>query len=162
MTRGFDGRTMKAAILAGLVAATTVEVYLFAVGLASWPGTYQWIASALWGPAAFTAASYAWLGVVLHLGVSLGWAFAWAAAAHVWPRLLARPLVGGAGYGVLVFAVMQGVAALAGVWSAPAPLALLHYVVDHALFFGLPVATVHAWALDRRPLARTAMAGIAS
>lgn len=162
MTRGFDGRTMKAAILAGLAAAATVEVYLFALGLASWPGTYQWIASALWGPAAFAAASYAWIGVAMHLGVSLGWAVVWAAAAHASPRLRARPLAWGAGFGVLVFAVMQGVAAVTGVWSAPTPLVLFHYVVDHVFFFGVPVATVHAWALDRRAFGRPALAGLAS
>lgn len=162
MTRGIDGRAMKAAIVAGLVAAATVEVYLFAVGLASWPGTYQWIASALWGPEAFTAASYAWIGVAMHLVVSLGWAVVWAAAAHAWPRLAARPLAWGLGYGVVVFAAMQGVAALTGVWSAPTPLALFHYLVDHAFFFGVPVAMVHARALDRRPLARTAFGALAS
>jgi hypothetical protein len=34
-----DGRRLGAALLAGAVGAVTVEVYLFAVGLASWPGT---------------------------------------------------------------------------------------------------------------------------
>jgi hypothetical protein len=145
MARGIDGRTVRAALFAGLVGAVTVEAYLFAVGLASWPGTYQWIASALRGPEAFTGAGFAWLGLGMHVGVSLGWAVAWALASVTWPRLLGRPLVWGAAYGVVVFVAMQGVTALAGIWAAPAPRVLFHYVVDHAVFFGLPVAGVYGW-----------------
>jgi hypothetical protein len=149
MTREIDVRLLGAVLVAGVVGAVTVEAYLFAIGLAHWPGTYQWIASALWGRAAFAASGFAWLGVVLHVAVSLGWALAWAGAGARWPRLLARPLAWGLGYGVVVFGVMQGVAALAGIWAAPTPGVLLHYVVDHALFFGVPVAVAYGWAADR-------------
>jgi hypothetical protein len=158
MTRGIDGWTLKAATLAGLVGGVAVEAYLFAVGLANWPGTYQWIASALLGPEAFTSVDWAWVGVAMHVAVSLGWALAWAFVGNSWPRVLARPIAGGLGFGVVVFAAMQVVAAVAGIWTAPTPVTLFHYVVDHAFFFGVPVAGVYGWVLGRRPFARPLLA----
>jgi hypothetical protein len=149
MARGPEFHSTSAVLLAGLAAATTVEAYLFAVGLATWPGTYQWIASALWGREAYTAPSFAWAGVAMHVAVSLAWALAWAAAATRWPHLLARPLAWGLGYGMLVFVVMQGMAFLAGIWATPTRPVLFHYVVDHAVFFGVPVAVVYGWATGR-------------
>jgi hypothetical protein len=147
-----DDRAILGALAAGLVGAATVEAYLFAVGLASWPGTYQWIASGLVGAEAFASLGFAWLGLAVHVGVSLGWAVGWALAAR-WPRLSARPVLAGLGYGAAVFVVMQGVAALAGIWAAPTPAVLLHYLVDHTLFFGVPVVMVFARLAGPRPRA---------
>jgi hypothetical protein len=136
------GRGVRAALAAGLVGAVTVEVYLFAVGLASWPGTYQWIASALAGKAAYASMAYAWLGVAIHVGVSVGWALGWAFVGRAWPRLHARPVGWGLAYGLVVLAAMQGVAAASGIWAPPTLTQLAHYVLDHALFFGAPLAIV--------------------
>jgi hypothetical protein len=142
MASRLDGRAALGALVAGLAGAATVEAYLFAVGLASWPGTYQWIASGLVGAEAFASLGFAWLGLAIHVGVSLGWAVGWAMTAARWPRLPGRPVLAGLGYGAAVFVAMQGVAALAGIWTAPTPGLLLHYLVDHTVFFGLPVVTV--------------------
>ncbi len=156
MSGRFDVRMARAVVGAGLVGAVTVEIYLFAVGLAAWPGTYQWIASGLLGPGAYSTIAFAWLGVALHAGISLAWAGLWAATSARWPRLAARPATHGLAYGVLVFVAMQGVAWLGGIWAAPTPAVLLHYVVDHAVFFGVPVAAVYA-RLNASPRSRRAV-----
>lgn len=130
------------ALLAGLVGGTVVELYLFAVGLATWPGVYQWIASTLVGPVAFTSAAYAWLGLVQHGLVSLGWALAYGFLARRRPALATRPVAAGLGFGLAVFLAMQILVAALGVWAPPGAAEVAHTVVAHTLFFGVPVALV--------------------
>jgi len=130
------------ALLAGLVGGIAVELYLFAVGLATWPSVYQWIASTLVGPQAFDALGYAWLGLALHAAVSIGWALAYGYAASRVSAIGARPVGAGLVFGVLVYGAMQALLAVNGSFTAPTPAGLAHGLISHAVFFGLPVALV--------------------
>jgi hypothetical protein len=129
-------------LAAGLVGGVVVELYLFAAGLASWPGTYQWIASTLVGPRAFTASGYLWLGLALHALVSLGWALAYGLVATWRPRLAAHRVAGGLAFGIAVFVAMQVLLAALDAWALPSATALVHGIVAHTLFFGVPVALI--------------------
>ncbi len=129
-------------LLAGLVGGVVVELYLFAAGLASWPGTYQWIASTLVGPRAFTGSGYLWLGLALHALVSLGWALAYGLVGTWHSRLAAHRLAGGLTFGIAVFVAMQALLAVLGAWALPSATTLVHAIVAHTLFFGVPVALI--------------------
>lgn len=154
MSRSFEARTIKAALVSGSIGAVTVEVYLGAAGLLAWPGSYQWIASAIVGDMAHSAPGYAWLGIAIHVAVSLAWGAAWALLASRSRKLRAHPGPYGLAYGVLVFAAMQAALWARGLWTAPTLGLLIHYLVDHAVFFGLPVALAYARLLppqDQEP-----------
>src|ERR1700680_702340 len=128
-------------IVAGLIAGTTVELFLFATHAAVWPGTYQWIASGLIGKVAFTSASYVWLGLSLHALVSLGWGLIYAALAQRLAILIDRPTISGLLYGLIVFVAMQILTMFSHIWAAPSsPTVLAIYITGHAVFFGLPTA----------------------
>lgn len=151
MTRTSTTAWILRSLVAGLVAAVTVELYLFAVGLASWPGVYQWVASALVGQTAFTAVEYAWLGVAVHVAISLGWGLVFGAATRRWPGVLTRPVTSGLVYGVVVLVAMQMALWIDGLWTPPSTGVVLHYLIDHTVFFGVPLALTL-----RRLAARTA------
>jgi len=90
------------------------------------------------------------LGLALHAGLSLGWALLYAVAAARWPVLVRRPARSGAVFGLLVFVCMQVVMAVAGIWAAPSAGVLTHYVIDHVLFFGVPLGWGFAFLLQRQ------------
>jgi hypothetical protein len=144
-----NGTWLWSSLIAGLVAAVVVEVYLVAVGMTVWPGTFQFVASAAIGERAFSAEAYAWLGAALHLGISLGWGVLFGLAAVRWPALIERPVRWGLLYGFGVLAAMQGVMFLSGVWAPMTALPLTHYIVDHVFFFGVPLALTYRYVSRR-------------
>ena len=66
------------------------------------------------------------------------------AAAFRVAALGARPVRSGLAYGVVVYAGMQLLLAVVGAFHAPTPSTLALALVDHTVFFGLPVALVVA------------------
>lgn len=143
---------MEQSIIAGLIAGTTVELFLFITHVASWPATYQWIASGVIGKTAFTSTSYAWLGLSLHGVISIVWASIFVAGAKRLPVLVEMPVLFGLLYGVIVFIGMQIVTMIAKIWAPPSAALLTIFLIDHIVFFGLPVALYVARAMRQEPL----------
>lgn len=146
-------RLIKQAIAAGIAAAVVMEAYVFATVMLpahhSVLQSWQWIASAAIGERAFANPAYAWLGLVLHVAVSIGWAGGYAYLAQRQPFLNRRWALSGPVYGLVVYVFMDILLLGAGTFAPPAtPLALLNALVAHAVFFGLPVAYTIA-VLDR-------------
>lgn len=144
----------RAGILAGLAGAVLIDIYLLAIYVVlghayTMTQFYQFVASGAVGPAAYTAASYAWLGALLHVLVSIGWGIGFAYLATRTPQLIARPAVSGVVYGVVVMLSMWLVEFAAAIWRFPSLASFEHDLVSHTLFFGLPVAFVVARTLRR-------------
>ena len=137
-------------LVAGFIAGTLVEAYLFATGVAHWPVVYQWIASTVVGKAAFTQPGTVWLGIAMHAAISLGWGVAYAVSTARVPALARRPFAGGTIFGLIVYASMQLVLGATGSFTAPEPLQLLNALIAHVFFFGLPIAFYVAFAQRRR------------
>lgn len=141
------GRIIAQAIAAGLVGGAILEAYLYLTVMLPAHGsllaTWQWIASAAIGKAAFDNGAYVWLGLALHFGVSIGWAGGYAYVAQRQPFVNRRWIVSGICYGLVVYLFMQILllGARAFVFP-PTPDAWLNDLLAHAVFFGLPVAYV--------------------
>lgn len=144
-------RTIIGAIIAGLVAGVTMLV-CFAVlmpALApdrnfSLAGAFTFDASVLIGKAAYTNDSSVALGAVLHFAVSVGWAIGYAFVAERQPQLVTRPLISGAGFGLIVYFAMQLVIVAANLYRIPTPRELGVALLAHLVFYGMPVALVLA------------------
>lgn len=143
------GRIAREAIAAGIAAGAILELYLYLTTilpvhgslLASW----QWIAAAAVGKAAYDSSAYAWLGLLVHFIVSIGWAGGYAYFAQTQPFVNVRWFISGLGYGLVVylFMLLLLLGARAFVFP-PTPTALLNIVLAHMLFFGVPLAFVVA------------------
>lgn len=134
------------ALVAGIIGGAMVDLYLAVVMHTSLVAIWQFVASAVIGKIAFTTPSYAALGFVVHFAISIGWALIFAAAAQLRPALLADPWLWGFVFGVVVMAVMTLVLALSHLSSgAPSATALVNSLIDHTVFFGIPVA----WWISR-------------
>lgn len=140
---------VKQGAAAGVVGAVTIELYLYLTTILpahqSLLEAWRWIASAALGRAALTTPNDAWLGLLFHVCVSVGWAGGYAYFAQSRPFVNARWFVSGVGYGVVVYVFMQVL--LLGVGELvppPTPLDLLNALAAHTLFFGVPVAFVVA------------------
>jgi len=135
-------------LLAGLVGAILIDAYILAVGALSGGPTptelYTFVASALLGKSAYTLPQAVWIGVAIHLAISIGWGLGYAYAAEATPQLVARPLVSGIVFGLFVYLCMQIAQALIGIWHAPSAIGAFTGIVAHVIFFGLPVAYVVA------------------
>lgn len=113
----------------------------------------QFIASGAFGTKAFEGGLLtAGLGAFFHFLIAFVVAAIFCLAARALPVLVRRPVLTGLLYGAAVYFVMNyGVLPLSAV--APSPFSwsmLLHGVIGHAVFVGLPIA----WFAGRSPLAR--------
>ncbi len=134
------------AFVAGIIGGFLFDAFLFAVGMARFPATYQWIASGIIGRhLAYSGTDFVWLGIALHFGIAVVAAVTYAYVGQI-VGLLGRPFLGGTILGVAMNAIMDTVVVLKGL--APVP----HSVHDiglglaaHVLFYGIPVA----WFISR-------------
>ncbi len=131
--------------IAGIVGGILIDGYILVVAaLGTHHPTplelYQFDASAILGKIAYSDPKYAWLGLAVHFAVSLGWGIGYAYAAKQAPQIDAQPLVSGIAYGLVVYVVMQAVQLAANVLQPLTATTLVHGIIDHTLFFGLPVA----------------------
>lgn len=136
---------------AGFIGGILIELFLSVANGASPIHTWQWIASGLVGDVAFTATSYAWLGLGLHFVISVLFATIYAYAAASVDILSRRPAFSGMIYGLLVMIAMQVAVILKHMVPGP-PDAKTFIVglIGHTVFFGLPVALyVSSWV--KRP-----------
>jgi len=140
---------IKQALLAGIAGAVTIDVYLYLAAVlpahASMLALWQWIASGAIGPVAFTNPAFAWLGLLVHVVVSIGWAGGYAYLASTQTYLNARWLISGVFYGFMVYIFMMLIQLGAHIFVFPANAdVVLNAVIAHCVFFGLPVAFVVA------------------
>jgi hypothetical protein len=106
---------------------------------------YQFVASGLLGPAAFSGGlATAMAGLAIHFVIAFGAAGVFVAAAARWPALIERAMPAGAAFGVGVWAFMNFlVIPLSRIPPSPFNLALLlNGVIGHALLVGIPIALV--------------------
>jgi hypothetical protein len=139
----------RAGLLGGLAGAILIDAYLLLIyvvlGHASTLAAfYEYVASGAVGKVAYTDPTYAWLGLGLHLVVSITWGIGFAYIAARTPQVLARPLVSGLVFGGVVLIAMWLVEFAAAIWIFPTASSVEHALVSHMLFFGLPVAYVVA------------------
>lgn len=131
-------------IVAGILGGILVDAFLIITRQAPFPGIWQFVASGLVGPVAFTSSSYIALGLLIHFIVSIVWAtlYAYVAINRHWNWLLAGTI-----FGIVVMIGMMIVTRLAHM-AAPPPTAFGAFMslVAHVVFFGWPVA----WYVGRR------------
>jgi hypothetical protein len=108
----------------------------------------QGIAAGLLGARAFAGGpATAWLGVLLHYAIMQAMVFAYAAVSRRAVLLLRRPWSCGLLYGLLLYAVMNGIVLpLSAAARAPMlPGWVIGSIVVHMVLIGLPIA----WAARR-------------
>jgi hypothetical protein len=141
---------LRAALLGGLVAGTLdiADALLFNGTRGVAPHrVLQAIASGLLGRDAFAGGTWtAGLGLALHFFIATSAAAVYCVAARRLPVLLRRPWPCGAGYGLVVYAVMNHVVLpLSRFRSGRAPVegidwALVNLLLAHVLAVGIPIA----------------------
>lgn len=135
----------KRGVVAGIIGAILIDTFLIIVAHQTIPALWQFVASTLIGPIAFTSTSYAFLGLLMHLVISIFWAVLYAYVYQAM-NLLSNWILGTIAWGIIVDVVMQGVLAARGV--APFTLGgVIAGLVPHVIFFALPVA----YYLSRTP-----------
>jgi len=114
----------------------------------------QVVASGLLGQDAYAGGwPTALLGLVAHFVLSFLWAALFVTAATQVPRLVAKPVLSGAIFGVLVFLVMRLVVLPLSAFPHPVNFKSLSAGLDllsHMFFFGLPIALAAARAIRPR------------
>lgn len=143
------GRVVMQAFGAGIIGGIVLDLYLYLTTILPAHGSvlamWQWVASAAIGPVALTNSSYAWLGLLVHFIVSIGWAGGYAYFAQTQNFVNTRWFISGLMYGLVVYVFMQALLLGARAFVFPAtPTAFLSGVIAHMLFFGVPVAFVVA------------------
>jgi hypothetical protein len=105
---------------------------------------FQSVAAGLLGEASFEGGQRtAALGLGLHYFIALSMSGTYYLVARRWPLLWRRPLLCGAGYGLLLYAVMNYVVvplSAAGGGGPKDPVWIALSVAVHALLIGVPIA----------------------
>jgi hypothetical protein len=143
-----------AGVTAGVAGAIIVDAYLivvlvFVLHSTSITGLYDFVASGAIGKAAYADPRAVYLGVALHVLVSLMWATGYAYVAARTPQVLRRPFLSGIAFGFVVMVTMQLVEVAAGIYTTPTTLSLGNDFVANTAFFGLPVAYIVTRVLER-------------
>jgi len=107
-------------------------------------GTYRFLADAVAGPQSAGASWAVPLGVLVLFACTTLWAFGYLYAAQKQPQLLARPLISGVGFGVIVWFVMQALLIPIGRFAQPTIYTFDRDIVAFTIFFGVPLAFVAA------------------
>ena len=131
------------AIVAGVLGGILVDAFLGVVMHKSPLDIWQFVASTLVGPVAYTSPAYSILGGAMHFVISIVWAviylFVFGALGQIRNWIL-----GAIVWGVVVDAVMNGL--LAVKIGAPFVPAFTGGLLAHVIFYGLPVA----WYIARK------------
>jgi len=145
-------RSVMAGTVAGVVGAILIAacVYFAQVAVLA-PGVpftlvqlFQFDASVLVQKVAYSDPSYALFGAFLHLLVSVGWGIGYAYMAERQPQLIGSPFRSGLAFGLVVYFAMQLVLVAGNLFRQPTPAGFGMQLVEHCLFFGVPVAYVVA------------------
>ncbi|MFP5229321.1 MAG: hypothetical protein ACLGXA_17050 [Acidobacteriota bacterium] len=136
------------ALVAGTLDVTATASLMGARGL-PFRRVMQGVASGALGGAAFQGGlSTASIGFVLHYCIACAWATLYGIAALRWPALLARPLLLGVAYGLVVHFIMSGaVLPLSRLRSPFKWTAWLIQIPIHMVCVGIPIAWIQSLAL---------------
>jgi hypothetical protein len=149
-----------ALVLAGGIVAGTLDIVYACVYWALRAGApatriLQSVAAGLLGPASFDGGgATAALGLALHYLIALSMSTAYYLVAGRWPLLRRRPWLCGAGYGLLLYGIMNYVVVpLSRARSGSNDLLWITLsVVVHIVFIGIPIALFARGAHQGRPL----------
>lgn len=143
-SRATSSALITTAVLGGIIGGIIVDLFLIVVGHQPVPGLWQFVASTLVGPVAFTSVNYAFLGLVLHAITSIFWAILYV---FVWRMVssLSNWLLGGIVWGVVVWAAMTGFLIFRGVPAPATALAIGMGLLAHIVFYALPMT----WYVSR-------------
>ena len=137
---------LQVGLLAGLAAGVVELVAVFVLqGLMGVSATrvLQAIASGLLGASAYKGGNaVAWLGLLIHVAISIVGGVVFALAASRWPVLLERSLVSSVAYGTLVYLLMSRVVLPLSAAAFPVsnePILVVASVASHILAFALPI-----------------------
>jgi hypothetical protein len=141
------GTVLYQAVVAGIEGAFTIDAFLWLTTVlpahSNMVAFWQYIASVVVGDVAFSAPSYAALGLATNVAVAVGWAGGYAYFVATRPSTNRHWLAAGAAYGVVVYVLMQLILLAGGHFKGPAtPNAFVIIVIAHVVFFGIPVAYV--------------------
>jgi hypothetical protein len=142
-----------AGITAGLVSGVTLAAFAaFAEKRAGLPisNTYTFLATVVGGPTISDPAAAVPIGVLVLFAGTILWSFGYIYAASKQSQLLTRPLISGAGFGLIVWFVLQAVLVGAGHFTAPTIYTFDRDMVAFLVFFGVPVAFVVSRILRAR------------
>jgi hypothetical protein len=146
MTRSLVQRNwLVAGLVAGLISGVTLGAFAaFAEMRAGLPvsNTYTFLAAAVGGPGLSDSSAAVPAGVLVLFAGTILWSFGYIYAASKQSQLLSRPLISGAGFGLIVWFVMQAVLVGAGHFTAPTIYTFDRDMVAFLVFFGVPVAFV--------------------
>ena len=132
-----------AVIAAILDALFAVVAYVFVLRAYSVIGVLQYIASGLLGPASFSGGLLtAVLGVTIHFFLAFAFAALYYVASRRYSTLRAQAVPSGIAYGAAIWLFMDLIVLpLTGTPKSPFNGALFTgFLLDHALFVGLPIA----------------------
>lgn len=142
-------RRIGTAVLAGLIGAVTINLYLVVVEawilhVATPVQISQWDASNILGVAAFNDGLYsAGLGLLLHVVVSLCWATLYLIVALSNDTVARHPWISGTAFGFIVMFAMRLIVVLGHASLAPLSVGTFFMLlIAHTLFFAIPVALV--------------------
>ena len=111
---------LKAGLVAGIAAGVLIDLFLFAMQLATGTpgdklaGNFVFIAAVVLGQSAYTNPVAVPLGIVLHFCVAIGWALGYVYLVRSQPQLVSRPWISGAAYGLVVYVFMEIILITAG------------------------------------------------
>ncbi|MEA2721577.1 MAG: hypothetical protein QOJ39_3441 [Candidatus Eremiobacteraeota bacterium] len=125
--------------VAGVIGAVGTDAFISIANQMSPVKVWQFIASAVFGPVAYTSPQYAATGLGLHLILAFVWAYLYAL---VWSRVssLRNWVVGGVVWGIVVTVCMDAAEAFRGVLAPLTPSSVTFGVVTNVVFYGLLVA----------------------
>jgi hypothetical protein len=115
---------------------------------------FQSVAAGLLGGASFTGGwGTAALGLFLHFSIAVSMAVTYWQVARRWDLLRVHPLACGAGYGLVLYAIMNYVVVplSAARPGSKDPLWIALSVGVHVVFIGIPIAAFAHMALEREP-----------
>lgn len=139
--------TVWALLVGGSIAATLDIVFALSFGAyhgASPVRVLQSVSAGLLGSNAYSGGmATAVTGLLLHFGLSLGWAALFVLVSRRVPALAGRPVLVGALFGVVVFLTMRLVVLPLSAFPHPVtfrPLATVLDLLSHMFLFGVPIA----------------------
>lgn len=142
-TRSASNTLVGTAIVAGVIGGILVDTFLALVMHKSPLDIWQFVASTLVGPVAFTTPLYAILGGAMHFTISIVWALIYLYAFGAIGQLK-NWIVGAIVWGIVVDAAMNGLLAIK--IGAPFVPAFTQGLIAHIVFYALPVT----WFISRK------------
>lgn len=145
-------RVLRAGVVAGLAGAIAIDLFLYAAMVAprhgSMLGVWAAVAATGMGKSALQNPAAPWIGLFMHVCVSVGWACGYAYMAQTRDGINRNWIVSGVVFGIVVMVAMQIVLVAANAFALPKVPEFFITLVAHTVFFGLPVAAV-VRALER-------------